>query len=130
WADDLRLVRDDLGISHLRYAVPWHYIQPERGRFDWRTADERIGSCHDLGLELMLDIMHFGTPDWLALGAGDPELPVALDNLTVAVVERYGGVVPTWRPVNDPLVLSLVSADFGFWRPHARKWRRYMPVLS
>ena len=29
-----------------------------------------------------------------------------------------------------PLVLALFSGDFGFWPPHARKWKGYMPVLS
>lgn len=130
WADDLRLIRNDLGLSHLRYSIPWHYIEPRPGRFDWRAADERIGACHHLCLDLMLDIMHFGTPDWLGLGAGDPEFPEALERLTEAMVERYGDVVNTWCPVNEPLVLSLFSGDFGFWPPHARKWRGYMPVLS
>lgn len=130
WADDLRLIREDLGLSHLRYSIPWHYIEPRPGRFDWRIADERIGACQDLGLDLMLDIMHFGTPAWLALGAGDPEFPEALERLTEAMVERYRDVVNTWCPVNEPLVLSLFSGDFGFWPPHARRWRGYMPVLS
>src|SRR5439155_23720205 len=33
-------------------------------------------------------------------------------------------------PFNEPLVSALFSGDFGFWPPHSRKWRGYMPVLS
>ena len=35
-----------------------------------------------------------------------------------------------WCPFNEPLVSALFSGDFGFWPPHSRKWRGYMPVLS
>ena len=51
-----------LGVNHLRYALPWHVLEPERGRFDWSMADERIEEAQKLGLNLMLDVMHFGTP--------------------------------------------------------------------
>src|SRR5690606_23259812 len=46
------------------------------------------------------------------------------------LVERYRSVVRTWCPFNEPLVTSLFSGDFGFWPPHARRWRGYMPVLA
>lgn len=130
WLADLKLVSEELGLSHLRYAIPWDYMEPEPGRFDWSVADERIGACGDLGLELMLDVMHFGTPRWLGQAVGDPEFPEALERLTQAMVERYGQQVHTWCPVNEPLVTSLFSGDYGFWPPHSRKWRGYMPVVS
>ncbi len=130
WRLDLTLVCEELGLSHLRYAIPWHYMEPEPGRFDWSIADERIGACGDLGLDLMLDVMHFGTPRWLGQAVGDPEFPEALERLAQAMVERYGRQVHTWCPVNEPLVTSLFSGDFGFWPPHSRKWRGYMPVVS
>src|SRR5690606_1035590 len=47
-----------------------------------------------------------------------------------ALVERYGGSIRTWCPFNEPLVAALFAGDFGFWPPHSRKWRGYMPVLS
>src|SRR5688500_18172689 len=42
WREDLRRAREELGITHLRYALPWHLIEPERGKFNWVMADERI----------------------------------------------------------------------------------------
>ena len=38
WADDLELVAS-LGVPAARYGVPWHRIQPEAKRWDWRFAD-------------------------------------------------------------------------------------------
>ena len=34
WREDLRRAREELGISHLRYAFPWHEIESTRGEFD------------------------------------------------------------------------------------------------
>ena len=130
WREDLRRAKDELGVSHLRYAFPWHVLEPTRGAFDWSYADERMAEFRKLGIDLMLDVMHFGTPLWLRQAVGDPEFPEALESFTAAIVDRYKGQVKTWCPFNEPLVSALFSGDFGFWPPHARKWRGYMPVLS
>src|SRR5215207_4438149 len=39
WREDFRLAREQLGLTHLRYALPWHKIEAERGKFDWTIAD-------------------------------------------------------------------------------------------
>ncbi len=129
WKEDLAKAKE-LGCTHLRYALPWHKIESSPGVYDWTMADERIAEFKKLGIELMLDVMHFGTPLWLKQAVGDPEFPEALERFTTAMVTRYRGQVKTWCPFNEPLVSALFSGDFGFWPPHARKWRGYMPVLS
>jgi beta-glucosidase/6-phospho-beta-glucosidase/beta-galactosidase/glycosyltransferase involved in cell wall biosynthesis len=129
WKDDLKLAAD-LGISHLRYCMPWHKIESRRGEFDWTDADQRVAELKRLGLEPMMDVMHFGTPLWLRQAVGDPEFPEALERFTAAIVSRYADSVKIWCPFNEPLVSALFSGDFGFWPPHQRQWRGYMPVLS
>jgi beta-glucosidase/6-phospho-beta-glucosidase/beta-galactosidase len=130
WKEDLRRAREELGIQHLRYTLPWHVLEPRRGQFEWSYGDERVAECDKLGINLMLDVMHFGTPLWLKQAVGDPEFPEALEGFAEAIVSRYSGSVKTWCPFNEPLVSALFSGDFGFWPPHQRKWRGYMPVLS
>jgi beta-glucosidase/6-phospho-beta-glucosidase/beta-galactosidase len=130
WREDLKRAREELGISHLRYALPWHKLEPERGKFHWAMADERIGEMKKLGIEPLMDVMHFGTPLWLKQAVGDPEFPEALERFAEAMVTRYRGSIQTWCPFNEPLVSALFSGDFGFWPPHSRKLRGYMPVLS
>ncbi|HEY8747374.1 MAG TPA: family 1 glycosylhydrolase [Tepidisphaeraceae bacterium] len=130
WRDDFKRAREELGITHLRYAFPWHELEPQRGAFNWGYSDERIAECDRLGIKLMLDVMHFGTPMWLKQAVGDPEFPEALEEYAEALVGRYRNSVNTWCPFNEPLVSALFSGDFGFWPPHSRKWRGYMPVLS
>ena len=38
WREDFQLARHELGIRHLRYALPWHAIEPQRGTFDWSNG--------------------------------------------------------------------------------------------
>src|SRR5688572_18365481 len=130
WREDFRRARHELGITNLRYAFPWHVLEPARGKFDWSYADERIDEFQKLGINVLLDVMHFGTPLWLKQAVGDPEFPEALEGFAEALVTRYRGAVNTFCPFNEPLVSALFSGDFGFWPPHSRKWRGYMPVLS
>lgn len=130
WRDDLKRAREELGIKYLRYAFPWHELEPQKGQFKWDYSDERIAECERLGIDLLLDVMHFGTPLWLKQAVGDPEFPDALESFASQIVLRYRGRVKTWCPFNEPLVSALFSGDFGFWPPHSRKWRGYMPVLS
>src|SRR5438105_15209030 len=33
WRDDLKRAREELGLTHLRYAFPWHVLEPRRGEF-------------------------------------------------------------------------------------------------
>ena len=130
WREDLRRAREELGLTHLRYTLPWHLLEPQRGTFDWSYGDERIAEFEKLGINLLLDVMHFGTPLWLKQAVGDPEFPEALERFADQLVSRYRGSVKVWCPFNEPLVSALFSGDFGFWPPHSRKWRGYMPVLS
>ena len=130
WREDLRRAREEIGIAHLRYSFPWHVLEPEPGKFDWSYSDQRIEECKKLGITLFLDVMHFGTPLWRKQAVGDPEFPESLERFAEALVGRYRSEVSVWCPFNEPLVSALFSGDFGFWPPHNRKWRGYMPVLS
>ena len=130
WKDDLKRAREEAGITTMRYAFPWHVLEPEAGKFDWTYADERMAEFDRLGITLMMDVMHFGAPLYLKQAVGDPEFPEALERFTTAMVGRYSGQVKTWCPYNEPLVSALFSGDLGFWPPYQRKWRGYMPVLT
>ena len=131
WKDDFRLIKDDFGSISTRYCLPWSLLEPKRGEFNWKWADERVDYITgELGLKLILDIMHFGTPQWLPQACGDPEFPEALEAVTTALVERYRDRIHMYCPFNEPLITALFSGDFGFWPPHTRRWKGYMPVLS
>ena len=99
WRDDLKRAKEELGISHMRYAFPWHRLETAPGVFDWSYADERLEVFQNLGITPLMDVMHFGTPTWLKQAVGDPEFPEALERFTTAIVIRYRSQVKTWCPL-------------------------------
>src|SRR5690348_14806446 len=60
WREDLQRVANELSCKWLRYSIPWHIVEPERGVFDWKWSDERFQFARELGLNLILDLVHFG----------------------------------------------------------------------
>ncbi len=62
WRDDLRLVRE-LGIRHLRYGPPYYRMHLGPGVYDWSFSDEVFAEMHQLELEPIVDLCHFGVPD-------------------------------------------------------------------
>ena len=91
WKDDFKLARD-LGLSRTAICVSMASSRrdcPANSTGTWPTSALRYAQT--LGIELCLDVMHFGTPKWLGQAAGDPEFPEALERFTDALVTRYRG---------------------------------------
>ncbi len=130
WRADFELIANDLGCRWLRYALPWHEIEPQPGQFDWRWFDERLGLFEQLGITPMVDLAHFGVPTWLPDAFADADFPAALERFARAFGERYAGRVKVVCPVNEPLITSLFCGDIGLWPPYGRGLNNYMTVLS
>jgi beta-glucosidase/6-phospho-beta-glucosidase/beta-galactosidase/glycosyltransferase involved in cell wall biosynthesis len=130
WKDDFKRAAHELGCKWMRYSLPWHLVEPARGEFDWSWSDERLAFAKDLGLHLILDLVHFGTPTWIPEAFGDVEFPHALENYTAAFARQYRNAVHSVCPVNEPLITCLFSADVGLWPPHGRGRESYAHVLS
>src|SRR5947209_6611999 len=64
WADDLALVRE-LGVRHLRWGPALYRTFPAPGRYDWAWTDEVLAAMQRLEIVPLLDLCHFGVPDWL-----------------------------------------------------------------
>src|SRR5689334_19908688 len=63
WESDLKLIAQ-LGVSHARYGLPWHRINPGPGQWQWEFADKTLASLLDLGIEPIVDLVHYGLPRW------------------------------------------------------------------
>ena len=129
WRADLNLIRNDLGCRWLRYALPWHEIEKTPGVFDWQWFDVRLEHFEKLGINLLLDLAHFGTPTWLPDAFADADFPTALERFASAFGDRYAGRVGCVCPVNEPLITSLFCGDIGLWPPYGRGLNNYMTVL-
>ncbi|MBV8102744.1 MAG: family 1 glycosylhydrolase [Verrucomicrobia bacterium] len=131
WRQDLALAAQDLGCVWIRYPLVWTRLEPEPGQFNWDWADERLEAAAKAGLNLILDLVHFGVPEWLPEAVGDIDFPRALERFTEAFADRYSGhpAIASICPVNEPLTTAFFCGDAGLWPPFGRGLQDYMTVL-
>ena len=121
----LRQWREDLdraaatGASALRYGFPWYRINPAPGVFDWSWTDQVIDYLtRTLGLTVILDLVHYGTPTWLSGSFTDARFGEALAAYAGAAAARYRGAVAAYTPVNEPLVTASFCGMRAVWPPY------------
>ena len=127
WQKDLHLVKD-LGLNVLRYGLPYHRIHLDAGRFDWSFADEVMHEMQRLEITPILDLMHFGVPDWLG-NFQNPELPIHFADYCAAVADRYPWV-RYYTPVNEIYVTARVSAKDGIWNEQLKSDRAFVTAMK
>ncbi len=112
WREDLSLTRE-LGLKVLRYGLPYHLTHLGPGRYDFSFADEVMAEMKRLGIIPILDLLHFGVPDWLG-NFQNPELPMHFADYAEVVAQRYPWV-RFYTPVNEIYVCARISAKDGVW---------------
>ena len=117
WRADLDLAKS-AGATAIRYGIPWHLANPAPGRFDWNHADHALGYAQELGLDVMLDLVHYGTPEWLGGSFADPSYPSAIGEYAAEAATRYRGMVGSYTPLNEPLVTASFCGLRGIWPPY------------
>jgi beta-glucosidase/6-phospho-beta-glucosidase/beta-galactosidase len=112
WQQDFDLCRH-VGITHLRYGPPLHLTFTGPGRFDWSWSDDQMTELERYGPEPIVDLCHFGVPDWLE-NFQNPEVVPAFAEYAGAFAERYPWV-RFYTPVNEMYVCARMSALQGAW---------------
>ena len=64
WQTDFSLLQD-LDIRFLRYGPPIHRTWLAHDRYDWDFADQTFGLLKKLNITPIVDLCHFGVPDWI-----------------------------------------------------------------
>jgi beta-glucosidase/6-phospho-beta-glucosidase/beta-galactosidase len=126
WRTDLELVRD-LGLRYLRYGPPLHVVHRGPGQYDWAFLDEVARSMQQLGIVPIMDLCHFGLPDWLQ-NFQNPEVPRALADYARAFARRYPWV-RLYTPVNEMYVCAKLSALDGLWNEQCRDERAFVTAV-
>jgi beta-glucosidase/6-phospho-beta-glucosidase/beta-galactosidase len=132
WRDDLALAVS-IGAKSIRYGFPWYRINPAPGVWDWTWTDEIVAEANRLGLGLIVDLVHYGTPTWLKGSFTDPGYPDAVAEYAAAVATRYRGRIPSITPLNEPLVTASFVGLRGIWPPHETGetgWSRVVVSLA
>jgi beta-glucosidase/6-phospho-beta-glucosidase/beta-galactosidase len=127
WETDLNLVHD-LGITYLRYGPPYYRMHLGPARYDWSFFDKVYARMQELDIEPIIDLIHFGVPDWLG-NFQNPELPRRFAEYALEFARRYPGI-RYYVPVNEIYITAQFSGAFGWWNEQLRSDRAFVNALK
>jgi beta-glucosidase len=128
WHADLGLMRE-IGVSAARYGIPWHRIQPRRGAWEWDFVDRAVDRLLELGIEPIIDLVHYGLPPWIEGAYLHPDFPDFMADYAARVAERLRGRVFAYTPLNEPRITAWYCGRLGWWPPFRRGWRGFVAVM-
>jgi beta-glucosidase/6-phospho-beta-glucosidase/beta-galactosidase len=127
WRTDFDLV-DELGISFLRYGPPLHRTFLGVGRYDWSFADEVFNELYRRDLVPIVDLCHFGVPDWIG-NFQNPDFPELFAAYAHAFAQRFPWV-QLYTPINEIFICALFSALYGWWNEQLSDDRAFVTALK
>jgi len=113
---DYRLCRQ-LGFRTLRDGLRWHLIERSPGRYDWSSWLPALEAAEAVGMDVIWDLFHYGSPDCIDQGA--PDFPERFTDFAMAAVEVQQSVSkrpPVVCPLNEINFLSW-AVDDGYFPP-------------
>jgi len=129
WREDLEAVAR-LGATGVRYGVKWPVVHTAPGEFDWTWLDERLTyAVKALGLTVVADLVHYGTPTWLPDSFADNGYPGAIAEFAGAFAARYRGLVDHITPLNEPVTTASFCGLRGIWPPALTGWTGWTEVM-
>ncbi len=126
WEQDIALMAS-LGVKTCRYGIPWHKIQPARDQWDWRWADGPLEQLIELGIDPIVDLVHYGTPAWIDGAFTNPEYPALVAEFARRVAERYQGRIHCYTPAQRASHHRLVLRPAGLVAPASARHARLPP---
>ena len=127
WREDFDLVQE-LAIGHLRYGPPIHRTWTGPDRYDWSFADETFCDLRARRIIPIVDLCHFGLPDWLG-NFQNPDFPGQFARYARAFAERYPWV-QLYTPVNEMFICATFSARYGWWNEQMTGDRPFVNALK
>lgn len=107
-----------LGIEWLRFGEGYSFVHTGPGAFNFALTDKVIAKCQQLGLHFIIDLLHFGLPEWLHAASPEtpffqnPNFPVAFAEYVRAFTLRHPQV-QYFTLVNEPYFTARSSARNG-----------------
>ncbi|MDO8322023.1 MAG: glycoside hydrolase family 1 protein, partial [Phenylobacterium sp.] len=87
WRRDFDCV-EELGLRFLRYGPPLHTTLTGPQQYDWAFADETFADLLRRDIVPIVDLCHFGVPDWLG-DFQNPDFPVQFAAYARAFAGRF-----------------------------------------
>jgi len=127
WREDFALVRE-LGIGFLRYGPQLHLTMRGPDQQDWSFADETFAALRALGINPIVDLCHFGVPDWIG-DFQNPDFPKLFGCYAGAFARRFPWV-QLYTPVNEMFITAVFSAKYGWWNEQRSDDRSYVTAIK
>ena len=127
WHTDFDCV-EDLGLHVLRYGPPLHRTWLGPDRCDWDFADMTFGDLLVRDITPIVDLCHFGVPDWLG-NFQNPDFPHLFANYARAFAERFPWV-QLYTPVNEMFICATFSASYGWWNEQLTSDQAFVTALK
>jgi beta-glucosidase/6-phospho-beta-glucosidase/beta-galactosidase len=127
WKEDFDLVKD-LGIEFLRYGPPYYKTHLGPDQYDWTFADETFERLKKLGIHPIVDLCHFGVPDWIG-SFQNPEFPQLFAAYAKAFAKRFP-YLQFYTPINEIFITATFSAQFGWWNERKTSDLHFVTALK
>jgi len=95
----------------------------------WDWADRVVDRLDELGLEAIVDLVHYGTPLWLDNGFLNADFPARLAEFAAALAGRYRGRLSAWTPLNEPEITAMYCGEQGAWPPRLTGGDGYVKLV-
>ncbi len=94
-----------IGVQNVRIFVPWAFVEPAQGTYDWSYVDEVVDAAAARNMGVLAEIN--ATPAWASTSGNFPPgsgTPNATDfaGFASAVATRYGNDISAYEIWNEP----------------------------
>ena len=127
WQEDFALVQE-MGICYLRYGPPIHKTWLGPGKHDWEFADQVFADLKRRNLVPIVDLCHFGVPDWIG-NFQNGDFPALFADYARAFAERFPWV-QLYTPVNEMYICATFSARYGWWNEQLSSDQAFVTALK
>ncbi|MEO6314741.1 MAG: family 1 glycosylhydrolase [Chitinophagaceae bacterium] len=127
WEKDFGLVKQ-LGIEFLRYGPPYYKTHLAPGQYDWSFADETFSKLKELRITPIVDLCHFGIPDWMG-NFQNPEFPHYFAEYAAAFARRFPDL-QLYTPINEIFITAMFSAQYGWWNERLQSDEAFVRALK
>jgi beta-glucosidase/6-phospho-beta-glucosidase/beta-galactosidase len=127
WREDFEVTRE-LGIEYLRFGPPYYATHLGPGRYDWDFSDQTFAALRDLNITPIVDMCHFGVPDWIG-DFQNPDWPPLFAEYARAFAQRFPQL-HYYTPINEIFIAALFSAAYGWWNERLSSDRAFVTALK
>lgn len=127
WGSDIVRARD-AGCRVVRYGIRWHVVNPRPHQWDWSSVDGPMELMRHLDMEPIVDLFHFGVPEWLGTGVLTSIFPDFQAELCREFARRYPWV-RWYTPTNEPYIMAQFGGETGAWYPYGQGSRTFVQAI-